>query len=395
MSFKYVNDDFLHSNIHYAGWKTVTEYLKTVTYKGDMIVDMYVDATFHFRQEHFEQRLQIPYNTPWIGFIHHTTTGPNNSRDLFANPFFLTSLLHCKALIVLSNNLQEQLAPLVDAVAPPQGPVRLHVLRHPVKASPVQFSMERLRANQNKLLLHVGNWMRDVDRFVQLPVRGNRFSKVILKGPLNSFADVRDVTTLPNQTNAQYDELLSRNVVCIYLKDASANNTILECVARNTPIIVNRLPAVVEYLGAGYPLYADNCQADINAQLTDAMLLRAHEYLKALNKSQLTFQHFTEQFQSTVTTLGVAVADVACCAICLDEMYCHNDLIYFSCFHQFGTECVRKCFNHLVTSNIRCPVCRTGTLLTDESVRIGQNVIGAAAAPSNRRGWGGHGAMYS
>ena len=43
----------------------------------------------------------------------------------------------------------------------------------------------------------------------------------------------------------RYDCLLSENVVTIELFDASANNVIVECIARNTPIVVNRHPAVV------------------------------------------------------------------------------------------------------------------------------------------------------
>jgi hypothetical protein len=39
------------------------------------------------------------------------------------------------------------------------------------------------------------------------------------------------------------------------LYDATSNNAIVECIIRNTPIIVNKLPGVVDYLGENYPLY--------------------------------------------------------------------------------------------------------------------------------------------
>ena len=54
-------------------------------------------------------------------------------------------------------------------------------------------------------------------------------------------------------TAHRYDCLLPENVMAIELFDASANNVVVECIARNTPIIVNRHPAVVEYLTADYP----------------------------------------------------------------------------------------------------------------------------------------------
>jgi polysaccharide pyruvyl transferase WcaK-like protein len=65
------------------------------------------------------------------------------------------------------------------------------------------------------------------------------------------------VDVINSITNEEYDELLSNNIVFIHLIDASTVNTILECIARNTPIIVNNHPAVIELLGKDYPLYYD------------------------------------------------------------------------------------------------------------------------------------------
>lgn len=56
-------------------------------------------------------------------------------------------------------------------------------------------------------------------------------------------------------TNDLYDALLTMNLVFLNLVDGSAINTLLECVVRCTPVIVNRHPAVVEVLGEDYPLY--------------------------------------------------------------------------------------------------------------------------------------------
>ena len=52
-----------------------------------------------------------------------------------------------------------------------------------------------------------------------------------------------------------YDLLLMQNIVFINLIDASAVNTILECIVRNTPIIVNKIDGIIDYLGEDYPLY--------------------------------------------------------------------------------------------------------------------------------------------
>ena len=58
---------------------------------------------------------------------------------------------------------------------------------------------------------------------------------------------------------------LSSSVVLCLLYATAANNVVIECIARATPILVNPLAAVVEYLGPDYPLYA--CDEDEAALL--------------------------------------------------------------------------------------------------------------------------------
>jgi hypothetical protein len=95
-------------------------------------------------------------------------------------------------------------------------------------------------------------------------------------------------------TFKEYDELLEKNIVFIELIDASANNTILECIVRNTPIIVNKIEPVVEYLGQDYPLYFENLK-DVPLLLTDEKLLEAHTYLCNLNKSEYYINYFCKK----------------------------------------------------------------------------------------------------
>ena len=42
------------------------------------------------------------------------------------------------------------------------------------------------------------------------------------------------------------------------LVDASANNAVIDCIARATPLLVNPHPAVIEYFGADYPTYNES-----------------------------------------------------------------------------------------------------------------------------------------
>ena len=103
-------------------------------------------------------------------------------------------------------------------------------------------------------------------------------------------------------TAYRYDCLLAENVVAIELFDSSANNVLVECIARNTPIIVNRHPAVVEYLTDGYPLYFSD-PSEIPELLTMDRVVAAHEYLAGLDKSWLDGVSFRESVGSILRHL--------------------------------------------------------------------------------------------
>lgn len=110
----------------------------------------------------------------------------------------------------------------------------------------------------------------------------------VLNDVLNSnYMSVKEIGAL---NNMEYDILLSQAVVFLHLSDASAVNTIIECVMRNTPIIINKLPAVVEYLGDGYPLYYDNFTQIEKFTLAD--ISKANTYMMNMDKQAFYIDTF-------------------------------------------------------------------------------------------------------
>jgi hypothetical protein len=93
--------------------------------------------------------------------------------------------------------------------------------------------------------------------------------------------------------DAAYDHLLAENIVFLELIAAAANNTIIECIARNTPIVVNRQAGPEWYLGPTYPLFYESFDA-IRSLITMDRIVAAHEYLKQLDKSWITGTAFCE-----------------------------------------------------------------------------------------------------
>ena len=72
---------------------------------------------------------------------------------------------------------------------------------------------------------------------------------------------------------------------------------VVECLARNTPRFVNRLPGTEEYLGSDYPLYYDTMEEAAKMLSDRQKLLQASQYLKSLPlKSKLTHENFLQCF---------------------------------------------------------------------------------------------------
>jgi hypothetical protein len=112
------------------------------------------------------------------------------------------------------------------------------------------------------------------------------------------------VTILPTLADADYDALLSQNVAFLELFDATtAINTVLECIARNTPVLVNRLPATVELLGSDYPFFFDD-ESAVLSMLSSASIMAASGYLASMDKQRFTIQHFLSDFQNALLALG-------------------------------------------------------------------------------------------
>lgn len=303
----------------------------------------------------------IPYVRPWVGVFHHTFNGddprePNSLGNVFRNPAFLASLPTCHCIVLLSHYLERQFRKALDAAG--FSYVRTQVLLHLTELVPEEkrWSSEKFRANiDHRKLLQVGSWLREAYALYDLALPDEnpvRLRKAVLKAkdmgphlPPADFFEVFDrykspkggdggpcgyttndvaaassssltnkwvaslvhnvklniasVEVLENVDNSAYDELLDRNVVFLKLFDCSAVNTVLECMARTTPLIVNRHPALVELLGPNYPGFYANDHEAVCIAMEPARIERCHRYLASLDKGRLKLSYFvSELFRS-------------------------------------------------------------------------------------------------
>jgi hypothetical protein len=148
-----------------------------------------------------------------------------------------------------------------------------------------------LDENESLIGLHSDNYSMSVSR-------DNRIYKKEKKQSIYS----NNTEIIRYLENDDYDKLLKSNIVFIKLVGASAVNTIIECIVRNTPIIINKLPAVVEVLGEHYPLYY-NTLNDATKIITIKNIEKAYNYLKKMDKTQLKIETFKKNFGEIIKQL--------------------------------------------------------------------------------------------
>ena len=248
-------------------------------------------------------------NEPWIGFVHQVAQNncplyPDLER-LLTSELFLRSLDQCLGLFVLSQTVKDYLLRGLN------NPVPVVRILYPATPFPENlcFNWENFQALAEKRVVFIGEFLRNYQVFYDLPVPTN-YKKYLLKSPDVNFnrlfncskqkieLKVNDSVIVKERIpDSEYDDLLSSSIVFLNLYDAPANTTVVECMSRNTPIIVNRLPGLEEYLGSSYPLFYDTPEEGAELITKNETLQKAVKYLESHPlKLQLTPEAFLKSF---------------------------------------------------------------------------------------------------
>ncbi len=294
---------------HRSGWPEVRNDLATLEGNAGIAFDDFAEASFSHPEARFEG-----YREPWIGVFHLPPTAPSWlvgervpwHRTSEAWDRSLDSLVGAVALTEFAaERMQDRLA------------VPVRAIRHPTAAAPT-FDPERFLDDPR--IVQVGFFLRNVVAIEQVSAP-SWIRRMVLRSQHRAFRRARrrllqqpvygnrvrhaGVEVLDRLSDTDYDDLLTRCLVLAEYVDASASNTVVECLARATPMLVNRHPAVVEYLGSEYPLYFDDLD-DVSDLLTRPRILAAHDFLLARDRSFLDPAVFREDVRSFVSKVAGA-----------------------------------------------------------------------------------------
>lgn len=303
---------------HRSGWNYALQTLSGEHRENAVKFDGFLDHTFGNQRELNTQLRNIPYREPWVGVFHNPPLIPNFFTDV-ASPTsiifskaFQESIPMCKGLYVLSEYHAKLLRTLIHNVP-------IEVLYHPTEFPSRIFNYNEFKESENKKIINIGWWLRRLTSIFRLqadrsfyqkikliPSVGNQSNTTIDKimgielactAPLLS-QELQSVINIRYMANDDYDQLLSKNIVFVDLYDSSANNVVIECMARCTPILINPLPAVVEYLGEGYPLYFNGLQEAEEKVHNIEKVKEAHQYLVDWNgREKITAEYFLKSFK--------------------------------------------------------------------------------------------------
>ncbi|PSB57680.1 tetratricopeptide repeat protein [Chamaesiphon polymorphus] len=327
---------------HRSGWNFAIQALSCLHNPQGILFDGFLENQFVYHRDREQERSarilakmqadgvfeilatpaetgMIPYRQPWVGFLHNPPSMPSwfmpfqSPQQLLAETTWQASLPQCVGLFALSEYAADWLR------AKTGKPVS--VLTHPTEIPDRQFDFSAFLANPQKKVVQIGWWLRKLHSIYQLPLAQNNalgyekirlgflfdvaeamFSQLMeLEASIDKIeideAYLANTATIPHLDDDEYDRLLSMNIAFVDLYDASANNAIIECIARATPLLVNPLPAVKEYLGEDYPMYFNTLAEAAAKALDTVLILETHEYLKSCETRQkLSADYFLDSF---------------------------------------------------------------------------------------------------
>jgi GR25 family glycosyltransferase involved in LPS biosynthesis len=298
----YLNSNIKYSEIinshvgdHYNGWAYIINKLKSNINLDDdgIILDGFADNCLWEKEKKTIQK-------PWIGIVHACEISPTDKNqtciDAFINNnWFIQSSPFCIALITLSSHHAKILQKKVN--------VPVFNTTHPKETSQT-FDIDSYFENPS--IMHSGFFNRNYSnlaRFKTSIQKNININKIWYIESMNDCFKLNDVDG--NDINSlcinnvflndeDYIKNLCKNIGFCYFYDAAANNSVLEHIMSNTPIIANKIPSTIEYLGEEYPMFYENIKDNPDKYLLDRKYIqKVSDYLKNRSNNDIfKINHF-------------------------------------------------------------------------------------------------------
>ena len=261
----------------------------------------FIDREFGWDYWMFEKKYEDGVPFKWGGIIHHpfklqSYWGDNIAVNKYLNINHVRkSLKNCKFLIVLSDALKDE---IIESKIIEEFNIPIYTIYHIMPLFDFNFNISNYYSKEN--LLFLGWSFRNTNLFyrtntklkkIMLPgtsneEQKNRFNKIMYEQTNGYNNNNTDVTIYDYLSRDEFLNILSSSVVFLDFDGVSANNSVVECIKFNIPLIIRKCKAVIFYLGENYPMYYEN-ENDINSIMNnlDIKIKESVDYLERLDKN--------------------------------------------------------------------------------------------------------------
>ena len=313
--------------LHRSGWNYAMRALKPMHNDDGIFFHGFLEDVFCWNYFKYVKKKIIPFDKPWTGFFHNPPNMPkwfsykNSPQTILRNETFRKSLSTCAGLFTLSESHAEFMRRETN--------LPVSSIIHPTEIPEAQFNLEAFKQNKKKRILNIGYWLRKINSIYMLPSDESIYKKTRVMPfsaksramkTLSIFSE-REKRHSPDHKNNEklygqncggetetfnmlpdneYDELLSENIVFLDMYDSSANNAIIESIARATPVLVNPLPPIIEYLGVDYPFYFNTLEEAAKKASDFKLIKDTHQYLLECDtRKKLTPESFRKALRES------------------------------------------------------------------------------------------------
>jgi hypothetical protein len=290
---------------HLYGWPYVLRNIWKLGNGEGLFFEDSIEQSFTYHYEVIPDEIRC---NDWFGMAHVSPTAfrPFTRKDLSeyidSKPGSQEAWSRLRGICTLSAHLAEQFRQACNK------PVV--ALKYPTNMDVRQF--EPSVYLQNPRLVHAGWFAKNMRLLWHIPSTSHIKQKLHVMPPHDHLPHIMECCRQLYPQRAEYDDV---DVVkrlhpedyskllytCVYAAEftapAAASTVVVETMARCTPLLVNRHPAVVEYLGKDYPMFFDDVQ-DCPRLLESDSIIRTHEYLKNMDKGFLSVRGFLTQLKS-------------------------------------------------------------------------------------------------
>jgi len=312
--------------LHRSGWDYAMRALKPMHNDDGVYFHGFLEDIFCWNYSKHKRDKTIPFDQPWTGFFHNPPNMPkwfsykNSPQTIFANKTFQESLGTCVGLFTLSESHAEFIRKETS--------LPVSSIIHPTEIPELLFNFDAFKQNKRKRILNIGYWLRKINSIYMLPSDESIYKKTRVMPfaakshamkTLGSFSETEknhsaehksneklygtnngETETLNMLPDEDYDVLLSENIVFLDMYDSSANNAIIESIARATPVLTNPLPSITEYLGRDYPFYFNTLEEAAKKASDFKLIEQTHQYLLECDtRKKLTPESFRKALRES------------------------------------------------------------------------------------------------